>query len=178
MSKVVDHLKLQILGEIELVHLLDGCLSGRKLLVARQENLVTDIGYDELLPEIVGRNPNAVLANIVLGKGGDYTAGGVFTGARVAPDVTDTAMRVEFFRAPIVNIEFPGAGQVKFTGLIREAEAVSAAEIDEFGLMSYDDRMFSHSINPLSAGPGSPAVKYAKPLGAIYAAFWTLTFQR
>lgn len=174
-----DHLKMKIAGEIELAELLDGHLEGRQRSVAKQKNLVTDLAYDTLIAAIMGRNPNADIANIVLGTGGDYNQSGVLVGSRVPPAETDLTMRVEFFRAPVVRIEFPGTGQVKFTGLIRETEGVTAgSEIDEFGLMTYDDRLFSHSINPESAGPGSPAVKYAKPLGAIYAAFWTLTFMR
>ena len=101
----------------------------------------------------------------------------MFIGVQQPAAATDLVMRVEIFRAPIVQINFPGTGEVELVGLMRENEAVSS-DIDEFGLLSVDGSMFSHSINPESAGAGTPAVKYTKPLGAVFTAVWTLTVAR
>lgn len=177
MQKRKDNLEPLIEGRIALHELVDGTLKGRKRLVADQQNLITDLAFDELMPRILGRDPDKDLAIISIGEGGDYTQNGVPTGQRQAPAVTDEEMRVELFRAPIVQINFPAANEVEFVGLMREREAVSS-DIDEFGLLSVDGSMFSHSINPESAGAGSPTVKYTKPLGAIFTATWTLTITR
>lgn len=167
---------LALRGTIELVELPTGQLGQNERLVARQDNLVVDLAYEELLPRIVGRDPNADIAIISIGEGGNYDQAGAFIGDRVAPDVTDTAMRLEIFRAGIVQIDFPAANQVRFTGLLRQAEAVSV-NIDEFGLLSTDGRMFSHAINP-DSGPATPTVPYTKPAGAIFAIKWTLSLDR
>jgi len=142
-----------------------------------QKNLVVDLAFDEVFPQIFGRVPGAQVGIISVGTGGDYDANGVSVGYRVAPVASDVAMRIELFRAGIVNVQFPAANEVEFTGLIREGEAVSAS-IDEFGLLSTDGRMIAHSVNPESGGAATPTVKYTKPLGAIYAVAWTLTIDR
>lgn len=174
MKNAQDRVEFEVRGWVTLKEFLpDG--SWRPL--AGQNNLVVDLAFDELFPQIFGRVPGAQIGIISIGEGGDYDANGVFVGDRVAPSVTDTEMRLELFRAGIVNIQFPNPNEVEFTGLIREAEAVSAS-IDEFGLLTTDGRMVAHSINPESAGTPSPTVKYTKPLGAIYAVTWTLTIDR
>ena len=172
-----DEAKLRVEGRISLYEMLDKTLGGRRALRAAQPNLIVDAAFDELIPKILGRDPNKNIGIISVGTGGDYTQAGVYDGDRQAPAVTDAAMRVELFRAPIVQINFPAANEVEFVGLMREREAVSAS-IDEFGLLTMDGSMFSHSINPESGGSPSPTVKYTKPLGAIFTAVWTLTITR
>lgn len=141
------------------------------------KNLVVDLAYTEIFPQLFGRVPGAQIAIISIGTGGDYDQSAVFQGQRVAPAVSDDAMRIELFRAGVVQINFPAANEVEFVGLIREGEAVST-NIDEFGLLTQDGRMVSHAINPESAGAGTPTVKYTKPLGAIYSVSWTLDITR
>jgi len=172
-----DEAKVIVEGRIGLYEMLDKTLNGRRALRAEQKNLITDAAFDSLLPRILGRDPNKDLGIISVGTGGDYTQAGAFIGDRQAPAVSDAAMRVELFRAPIVQINFPAVNEVEFTGLMREREAVSAS-IDEFGLLTMDGSMFSHSINPESGGSPSPTVKYTKPLGAIFTVVWTLTITR
>lgn len=173
---VQQDVPLRIHGEIELARLVDGHMNGRQEVVGVQKNLVTDLAYETLFPRILGRDPNADIAIISVGEGGNYDAGGVFVGSRVAPATTDTVMRREIFRAGIIQIEFPAVNQVRFTGLLRQAEAVSTS-IDEFGLLSTDGRMISHAINA-DSGPATPTVPYTKPLGAIFVVKWTLTLVR
>lgn len=175
-GKINNSITLKLSGRVELVELLEGRLGGAERLVAAQNNLVTDVAYEELLPQILGRDPNADIAIISIGEGGNYDQAGVFVGTRVAPTVTDETMRREIFRAGIVQIDFPAVNQVRFTGLLRQAEAVST-DIDEFGLLSHDGRMFSHAINA-DAGPATPTVPYTKPAGAIFAIKWLLTLDR
>jgi len=169
-------LPIVVRGHIDLVHLVDGDLSGRQVPVGHMSNLVVDTAFEELLPAILGRDPNADIAIISIGEGGNYDQQGAFVGTRVAPADSDETMRLEIFRAGIIQIDFPAANQVRFTGLLRQAEAVSV-NIDEFGLLSTDGRMFSHAVNP-DAGPATPTVPYTKPAGAIFAIRWTLTLDR
>lgn len=170
MRQIVDEVPVAIRGRIEIIDQAD------QRVVACLDNLVVDQAFTDLLPQIVGRDPNAVIGIISIGTGGNYNQAGVLIGTRVPPANDDTTMRVELFRAGIVQINFPGPGQVEFVGLLRQNEAVSS-QIDEFGLLSMDGRMFSHAINP-DTGPATPTVPYVKPLGAIYAVRWTLTFAR
>lgn len=169
-------LNMVMRGRVELVHLLDGRLDGRHVPVGETRNVVVDLAFDELLPRILGRDAGADIAIISIGEGGNYDQQGTFIGTRVAPDVSDTAMRLEIFRAGIVQIDFPAAKEVRFTGLLRQSEAVSS-DIDEFGLLSTDGRMFAHAINA-DSGPATPTVPYVKPAGAIFAVRWTLTTNR
>jgi hypothetical protein len=173
MRKEQDDVPFRISGRIALRELVGGTWETR----FEQKNLVVDLAFDELFPQIFGREPGAQIGIISIGTGGDYNASVVFQGQRVAPAVTDTAMRIELFRAGIVQINFPAVNEVEFVGLMREGEAVSVG-IDEFGLLATDGRMISHSINAESAGPATPTVKYTKALGAIYSASWTLTIER
>lgn len=163
-------------GRVELVELLDGAVGGRERLIGEHHNLIVDLAYTDLLPRILGRDPNADVAIISVGEGGNYDQAGVFIGTRVAPAVTDTAMRLEIFRAGIVQITFPAANQIQFVGMLRQNEAVSV-NIDEFGLLSTDGRMFAHAVNA-DTGPATPTVPYTKPAGAIFAVKWTLTLNR
>lgn len=173
MKKAHDEVPFSITGKIALREL----VWGEWKTLHEQKNLVVDLAFEELFPQIFGRVPGAQIGIISIGEGGDYNSSGVFVGVQVPSAVTDISMRLELFRAGIVNITFPNPNEVEFTGLIREGEAVSAS-IDEFGLLSTDGRMISHSINPESAGAGTPTVKYTKPLGAIYAISWTLAVER
>ena len=172
-----DKAELMITGRVALYELLGASIEGPRRLIAERDNLVTDLAFEDLMPRILGRDPNKDLAIISIGEGGDYDQAGVFIGVQQPAAATDLVMRVEIFRAPIVQINFPGTGEVELVGLMRENEAVSS-DIDEFGLLSVDGSMFSHSINPESAGAGTPAVKYTKPLGAVFTAVWTLTVAR
>lgn len=176
MKELKTDVGLQFEGRITVEELLDGTLDGRTRLVGYHKNIITDLAYDELLPRIIGRDFNADIGIISIGTGGNYTQAGVNTGVRVPPAATDDQMRVELFRAGIVQINFPTDGVVEFVGLLRQAEAVSA-DIDEFGLLSHDGRMFSHVINP-DSGPATPTVPYNKPNGAIYSIKWALTLAR
>jgi hypothetical protein len=168
-----DEVPFSITGRVALREWINGDWK----TVFEQKNLVVDLAFDELFPQIFGRTPGAQIGIISIGTGGDYDASVVFQGQRVAPAATDTVMRIELFRAGIVQTNFPSPNEVEFVGLMREGEAVSTG-IDEFGLLSLDGRMISHSINPESAGAGTPTVKYTKPLGAIYSVSWTLTIDR
>jgi len=173
MNTAHDEVPFKVTGRLALRELVDN----EWVVRHEQKNLVVDLAFDELFPQIFGRVPGAQIGIISIGTGGDYDASVVFQAQRVAPAVTDTVMRIELFRAGIVQINFPAVNEVEFVGLMREGEAVSAG-IDEFGLLSTDGRMISHSINPESAGPGTPTVKYTKALGAIYSVSWTLTIAR
>jgi len=164
--RAADKLGLQIKGSVTLSELRDDTWVTKY----EQPNLVVDLAYSEIFPEILGRA--ATIAVISIGEGGDYDQNGVFVGSRQAPQQTDQQMRLELFRAGIVNIQFPGPGEVEFIGLMREGEAIST-NIDEFGLFTVDGRMIAHSINPESV-PNGPTVKYTKPLGAIYSVSWKL----
>lgn len=173
MSKAWDEVPIQISGRLALRELVDGVWETRY----EQKNLVVDLAFEVLFPLIFGRDPGAQIGIIDVGTGGDYNAAVVFQGQRVAPAATDTVMRIELFRAGIVQVNFPAVNEVEFVGLMREGEAVST-DIDEFGLLSTDGRMISHSINPESAGPGTPTVKYTKALGTIFSVNWTLSIER
>lgn len=164
-----DSLQPLVTGRVELLD-----VHGR--VIGATDNLVVTAAYTTILPRIVGRDPNKALSIISIGTGGDYDQNGVFQGQRIAPAASDVNMRVELFRAGIVQITFPAPGQVRFAGLIREGEAVSTA-IDEFGLLSVDGTMFSHAVNPSIAAPPL-ADKYSKPAGAIYQVVWLLTFSQ
>jgi len=173
MSKAYDEVPFKVTGRLALRELVDGAWTTRH----EQKNIVVDLAFEELFPQIFGRVPGAQIGIISVGTGGDYDASVVFQAQRVAPAVTDSQMRIELFRAGIVQTNFPAVNEVEFVGLMREGEAVSAS-IDEFGLLTTDGRMVSHSINAESAGAGTPTVKYTKALGAIYSVNWTLTIDR
>ena len=168
-----DEVSFSVTGRLAIRELIDGAW----VLRQEQQNLVVDLAFDELFPQIFGRASGAQVGIISIGTGGDYNAAVVHQAQRVAPAVSDTQMRIELFRAGIVQTNFPAVNEVEFVGLMREGEAVSTG-IDEFGLLSLDGRMISHSINPESGGAGTPTVKYTKPLGAIFSVSWTLTIER
>jgi hypothetical protein len=169
---MIQQLNIGIEGRV-LVH---EVLRAYKRPVAAYTNLVTELAYTELLPAILGRNVNADIAIISLGTGGNFDIAGNNTGARVPPAITDTEMRQELFRAGITQINFPAPNTVEFVGLLRQQEAVST-DIDEFGLLSTDGRMFSHVI-AAAAGPGDPTTPLVKPAGAIYSITWELALTR
>lgn len=96
---------------------------------------------------------------LAVGQGGDLNTAGVDTGARVAPDASDAAMRTEVARFPLMAYNTPGTSEITYTAVVPHT-ALNSTWINEFGVLNDDGALLLHHI-PVADGTGK-TTRYSK----------------
>lgn len=111
---------------------------------------------------------------VVVGDGGDYEqVSKVDSGARVAPDVSDTEVRSVIDKIPIVAVDSMDDATWVYTAIAGKLQAVSPA-INEFAIEAANGTLISHFITA-PEGVGLRAKKYAKSGAEYLVVKWTMT---
>ena len=120
-------------------------------------NDLTDLAA-EILAGVAAGDPDSLLAFISVGSGAFTSPPPAVTGENlVDPIPTETEMRSPEATTGIASRVSTGS-IVTYTAVFRPTEAVGA-EINEFGLLTTDLRMFSHAIDTSISTPAESKVK-------------------
>lgn len=125
------------------------------------KNIAVNTAYTLIAEYLGGNFEFARPAFIEIGNHGDYL-GAVDTGVRVPPQITDTGVRNTIFRKAILDFSYSDNIAV-FKTFLGSFEG-NASDIDEFALLSADERAYSHVVTP-EQFPSGPATKLVKNEG-------------
>lgn len=140
-------------------------IDGKNLIVSSASNIILGLlrrNFSDFEPRY-----------ITIGSGGDLEqVSGADSGTRVAPAVSDTAVRRVVARIPIVMVQTDSADSITFIGIAKPHEALSGS-INEFGIESSNLTLFSHFITQPEVGE-TRARKYPKSSLEYLVVRWTI----
>ena len=123
-------------------------------------NSTTDASEDVIRGLLRRDFRNKAISFVAIGNGGDFeiTPPHNDTGARVAPDPSETEMRALVEKIQIQTSREDGDDVILVA--VARPEQAQDPDINEFGLLTEDDTLFAHFVT--EADPGPRAKKYPK----------------